>query len=288
MFSKSILLVITVLVLSSLACGLTFNIPVTDIKTGPTQTEDILIPYPDDPEEVSDISINFGAGELNLAPDSEDALLSGTATYNIQDFKPEIITEGNQVTIQTGDLEIKGIPNFGEDYRNNWDLKFGDTPIELAINSGAYQGRFELGDLNLEALRISDGAADVRVNFSEPNKTLMKTFRYDTGASSVKLYGLANANFERLSFKGGAGEYILDFSGELQRDAMVTVDAGLSSVTIVVPEGVSARVFVDGGLANVDVGGEWDKRGNEYEQSGEGPRITINVNIGAGNVELRN
>ena len=89
MFSKSILLVITVLVLSSLACGLTFNIPVTDIKTGPTQTEDILIPYPDDPEEVSDISINFGAGELNLAPGAEDALLSGTATFNIQDFKPE-------------------------------------------------------------------------------------------------------------------------------------------------------------------------------------------------------
>ena len=69
---------------------------------------------------------------------------------------------------------------------------------------------------------------------------------------------------------------------------MVTVDAGLSSVTIIVPEGVSARVFVDGGLANVDVGGDWDKLGNEYELSGAGPRLTINVNIGAGNVELRN
>ena len=288
MFNKSIFLVITVLVLSSLACGLNFNFPVTDIKTGPTQTEDIFISPPDNPDEVSEISLNFGAGELILAPGAENALLSGTAIYNIQDFKPEIITEGNRVTIQTGDLEIKGIPNFGEDYRNTWDFKFGDTPIELTINSGAYQGRFELGDLNLQALRIADGAADVRVNFSEPNKTIMETFRYDTGASSVKLFGLANANFERLSFKGGAGEYTLDFSGELQSDAMVTVDAGLSSVTIIVPEGVSARVFVDGGLANVDVGGKWDKHGDEYEQSGEGPRITINVNIGAGNVELRN
>jgi hypothetical protein len=288
MFNKSILLALTILALFTLACGLTFNLPITDIKTGATVTEDIHIPLSDTTDEVAEITMNFGAGELKLAPGAEDALLSGTATYNIQDFKPEITTDGNQVTIQTGDLEIKGIPNFGEDYRNTWDFELDDTPIELRINSGAYQGRFELGDLALKSLRVADGAADVRLSFSEPNKTQMETLRYDTGASSVKLSGLANANFERLSFKGGVGEYILDFSGELQRDAMVTVDAGLSSVTIIVPKGVPARVFVDGGLANVDVGGDWVKMGSEYIQSGEGPRISVNVNIGAGNVEIRN
>lgn len=288
MFSKIILLALSILALVTLACGLTFNLPITDIKTGPTVSEDIHVPPLDSPDEVAEITMNFGAGELNLAPGAEDALLSGTATYNIRDFKPEITTDGNQVTIQTGDLEIKGIPNFGEDYRNTWDFELGDTPMELRINSGAYQGRFELGDLALRSLRVADGAADVRLSFSKPNKTQMDTLRYDTGASSVKLSGLANANFEKLSFKCGAGEYTLDFSGELQRDAMVTIDAGLSSVTIIVPEGVSARVLVDGGLANVDVGGDWDKMGNEYIQSGEGPRISINVKIGAGNVELRN
>ena len=288
MFSKIILLALSILALVTLACGLTFNLPITDIKTGPTVSEDIHVPPLDSPDEVAEITMNFGAGELNLAPGAEDALLSGTATYNIRDFKPEITTDGNQVTIQTGDLEIKGIPNFGEDYRNTWDFELGDTPMELRINSGAYQGRFELGDLALRSLRVADGAADVRLSFSKPNKTQMDTLRYDTGASSVKLSGLANANFEKLSFKCGAGEYTLDFSGELQRDAMVTIDAGLSSVTIIVPEGVSARVLVDGGLANVDFGGDWDKMGNEYIQSGEGPRISINVKIGAGNVELRN
>lgn len=288
MLNKNILLVITIFVLTTLACGVTFNLPITDIKTGPTQVEDIIIPLPDSSEEVTSMSMNFGAGELNLASGAEGALLSGTATYNIEDFKPEIIAEGNKVTIQTGDLEIKGIPNFGDDYRNTWDFDISDSPIELTINSGAYKGRFELGGLDLRALRVADGAADVELSFSEPNKSLMETFRYDTGASSVKLFGLSNANFERLSFKGGAGEYTLDFSGALKRDAMVTVDAGLSSLTIIVPQGVSARVFVDGGLANVDVGGDWDKVGSEYELSGEGPRLTINVNIGAGNVELRN
>jgi hypothetical protein len=87
-------------------------------------------------------------------------------------------------------------------------------------------------------------------------------------------------------FKGGAGEYTLDFSGELKRDATVSVDAGLSSIKIIVPEGTAARVIVDRGLANVDIDNGWEKSGNDYSTTGEGPRLTINVNLGAGNLEL--
>ena len=288
MFGKSILIVVSILALVTVACGVSFNLPITDIKTGPTVTEDIYVPLLDSASDVAELTLNFGAGELNLEPGAEDALVSGTASYNIEDFKPEITTDDNLVNISTGDLEIKGIPNFGDDYRNTWDFALGDSPMDLRINAGAYQGRFELGGLALRSLRVADGAADVKVSFSEPNKVQMDTLRYDTGASSVKLSSLANANFDRLTFKGGAGEYTLDFSGELQRDATVVIDSGLSSMTLIVPKGVSARVIVDRGLANIDVSGDWEKMGNEYVQSGEGPRITINVNIGAGNVELRN
>jgi hypothetical protein len=87
-------------------------------------------------------------------------------------------------------------------------------------------------------------------------------------------------------FKGGAGEYELDFSGDLQRDATVSVDAGLSSIQIIVPEGMAARVIVDRGLANVDIDSGWEKSGDDYSTSGDGPMLTINVNIGAGNLEL--
>jgi hypothetical protein len=116
----------------------------------------------------------------------------------------------------------------------------------------------------------------------------MDTLRYETGASSVRLSRLSNANFERLEFKGGAGEYKLDFSGDLQRDATVTIDAGVSSVVVIVPQNVNARLLFDGGLTNVDLSGAWERDGNDYIQPGEGPRLTINVNMGAGSLELRN
>ena len=72
----------------------------------------------------------------------------------------------------------------------------------------------------------------------------MTVFRYETGASSVKLTGLANANFGTLIFNSGAGDYTLDFSGTLKRDATITVSSGISNLILVIPDGVTANVTV--------------------------------------------
>jgi hypothetical protein len=284
MVNKSLLVVLSVLMLAMLACSVTINAPEQRIKTGPTQTDEINIAaLPSD--EVADLRLEFGAGELTLNPGDEEMLVSGTATYNVPDLKPEISEDGNEIIISNGDLRVEGMPIL-KDYKNEWDLELGLAPMDLTIQAGAYQGDIELGGLSLQSLRVSDGAADVDLAFSHPNQVEMDTLRYETGASQVELTGLANANFSRMDFKGGAGSYVLDFSGELKRDATVSVDAGLSSIKIIVPEGMAARVIVDRGLANVDIDHGWEKSGNDYSTNGDGPRLTINVNLGAGNLEL--
>jgi len=287
MLPKSMFIILIVTMLVTMGCGFTFTIPVTDINTGPTVIEEIEVPVPEG-VDIVDLAFGFGAGEIRLSPGDEAALVRGTAKYNVDDFKPEIITSGDRVRINTGDLEISGIPNFGERLENEWDFELAPVPMNLKVEAGAYQGRMELGGLALESLRVSDGASNVKLAFSKPNLVPMDSFRYDTGASSVTLEGLANANFEDMSFKGGAGEYTLDFSGELQRDATITIDSGISSIKIIVPRGVDAKVFFDGGLSNVDVHGSWEKAGDVYSTSGDGPRLTFNVNLGAGNLELVN
>jgi hypothetical protein len=288
MHNKMIVFILGVLLLTSLACGVTINLPVSDLKTIPTVTEEIFVPEIESTEPV-DLTIDFGAGELNIQPGAENAVVTGTARYNIADFKPEIRVEGNRVYLKTGNLEIKGIPIINkDDYKNEWDLQLGAVPMNLTVNAGAYKGEVELGGLSLLSLKFTDGAADVDVRFSELNKIEMDTLRYETGASSVDLHGLANANCDRLVFRGGAGDYSLDFSGELQRDMDVTIDSGMSNVEIIVPRGVSARVLYDGGLSNVDLSGGWEKSGNDYYQEGTSPRLTINVNLGAGNLSLSN
>lgn len=284
MLRKSIILVVSVLALVSLACGITINLPVKEINTGPTVTEEVTVPVPDDGE--ARLTLEFGAGELTLAPGAQNALVSGEAVYNVQDLRPEIDISPGSAAVRTGDLEITGIPNFNDKYINRWDFMLGSLPMDLTIKAGAYEGDLELGGLSLTDLTVTDGAAKVDLRFSEPNLVDMQTLRYETGASNVEIFGLANANFEDMVFKSGAGDYTLDFSGELLRDATVTIDAGLSSVRIVIPEGTAARVLVDRGLADVDISGRWEKSGNTYTLEADGPRLTINVNIGAGSLEL--
>jgi hypothetical protein len=289
MFPKSILIALVVLALVSMACGVNIDLPAVDqIQVGPEVTENINVTQPGGAGDVTKLTLDFGAGELFIAPGSQSALVEGTATFNVDDLGPEVTVEGNDVRVETGDWEINSIPKFGDDFKNEWNLKLGNVPMDLVINAGAYKGEFDLGGLAIQSLLISDGASDVRLEFSLPNLVEMDTMRYTTGASHVELSGLANANFDDMTFKGGAGGYELDFSGELKRDATVTIDAGFSGVTLIVPEGVSARVFVDSGLSDIDIGGQWEKSGDQYILTGEGPRLTINVNIGAGSLTLRN
>ena len=276
---KYLLSFLAILTLASLACGFSVNIP-TPPTPGPEVTDEIAVAVPD--TDKPRLKISFGAGELKLSPGAGDMLVEGTATYDIPNFKPEIIENGGDVEIKQGQIKTLNV----SDFKNEWDLNLGKTPLDLEINAGAYKGRYEFGGLALTSLTIKDGASDVEVSFSESNPTEMSVFRYETGASSVKLTGLANANFSTLIFNGGAGEYTLDFSGELQQDATARVEGGFGNMNLVIPEGVDANVSVEGGPVNVNHSSGWGQNNHTYTQEGSGPTLTIIVKMGAGNVTI--
>jgi hypothetical protein len=280
MKTKTILALLA-LAFTSLACGFNINLPKAP-TAGPDVTDEISVPSPD-VDNVS-LRLSFGAGDLALSPGAKK-LVEGTATYNYAEFKPVVKTDEGNVHIQVGDKEFSGLPVF-KDLKNEWDLKLGDTPMDLTIESGAYHGEFELGGLSLNNLTIKDGAANVDLAFSEPNLVEMSTFRYETGASDLKMSGLANANFSIFDFSSGAGDYTLDFSGELQRDASIKIASGFSNIIINIPEDVDAVVTIDSGASNVSAGSGWSQNGNVYKQKGEGPTLTFVIEIGAGNVTL--
>jgi len=280
--SKNILFAILVLALAASACGINVNLP--EAKTpGPEVTDEISVAQPD--AKTVRLQLDFGAGELTLAPGAKNELVTGTATYNIPDFKPEVTVDEGNVLIKQGDYQVNGFPSF-EGLKNEWDFKLGAQPMDLEINAGAYQGELDLGGLALTSLAVNDGAADVTVDFSALNTEKMSLLTYKTGASNVTLKNLANANFVSLVFESGAGNYTLDFGGELQRDGSVSVRSGMSNLTLAIPEGLAATVKVNGGLSNVQFPAGWSQNGDLYTQEGEGPALTIVIEMGAGNVQI--
>ncbi|HLF73797.1 MAG TPA: toast rack family protein [Anaerolineales bacterium] len=270
---------ILVLALASLACGFSIDLP-ERAKAGPEVRESITVADPGADE--TRLTLSFGAGRLTLSPGARN-LVDGAAVYNVPDLKPEIKKERGNIEISQGDF--KGLPPF-DNMKNEWDLKLGDTPMDLTIQAGAYDGTLELGGLSLKTLTVRDGAANVELSFLEPNETEMSILRYETGASDVKLTGLANANFSTLTFSGGAGNYTLDFSGELQRDAVVTLESGFGNVSLIIPEGVDAVVTVESTAVNINHGRGWVQDGQKYIQNGSGPTLTILVKMAAGNLVI--
>jgi hypothetical protein len=279
--NAKIISAILVLALASMACGFSIDLP-ERAQAGPEVEESIEIADPESDE--TRLTLSFGAGQLTLSPDPNgENLVEGTAVYNVADLKPRIQKNGDRIEIRQGDF--KSLPFF-ENMKNEWDLRLSDSPLDLSLEAGAYEETLELGGLALKSLTVRDGASHVDLSFQEPNQTEMSVLRYETGASDVKLTGLANANFSTLTFSGGAGNYTLDFGGELQRDAVVTVNSGVGNVSLIVPEGVEADVTVESAAVNINHGSGWSQNGQKYTQDGSGPTLTIVVKMAAGNLVI--
>ena len=279
----NLLIAITALVVAALACSpISVNIP--KLTTGPTETFTVSVPSPEK-DVVPDVEVLMGAGELKI-DGGGDGLVSGEIKYNVADWKPSVITDANgNVTIKQGQQDsFTGVPE--NNVVNNWDLKLGDAPMNLTLNAGAFDGAVALGGVPLRNLSIKNGASNSEVTFDSANPEEMDKLVVEAGAASLKLTGLANANFSEMEFKGGAGDYTLDFSGMLQRDATVTVSSGVSSLRIIVPSSTAANITVTGGLNNVSTEGTWTVTNDVYSTGATGPTLTISIQMGVGSLTL--
>jgi hypothetical protein len=253
-------------------------------QTGPTRTAEFALDYPAGAGTPT-LVLSFGAAKLQAVADAEK-LLEGTVHYNVVGLAPDTVVAGSRVEIrQTSNVNPAGMIN-------DWDIHLGTSrPIRLEINAGAYEGAWDLGGLPLQELTVNQGASSSTVDFSQPNPEQMSRLVFRTGAASLKLKRLANANFDRMTFDGGASAYTLDFSGRLQRDASVEVKAGLSDLTLIIPADTAAEVIVRQAVTGVNADYTFIHRNDSYVtpawEQGTRPRLIIDVTMGLGAINLR-
>lgn len=277
---KLILIASLSAILVSAGCTFTVNVPATTVGETQTLTINEAIPTGASPAE---LTIEMGAGELFLSGGS-DKWVTGTVDYNITEWKPLITRNENSLKIAPRSNQVWNIPT--SKVVNKWDLKLGSLPMALTINAGAYKGAIDLTGLSITSLEINDGASEGKVRFDEPNPVEMDKLVYRTGASSISLIGLSNANFRKMTFDGGAGNYTLDFSGTLARDTEVTIKAGVSNVDLIIPADMNVKVEVNGGVNSIRPTGPWMVNGTTYSLENNGPLLTVVVDMGVGNLNL--
>ena len=277
---KQLVLVVSLFLLATLACSLQ-NL---QLETIDPQIVILSEPLPKEKQDTT-IVFRMTGGKFLLTPDAE-GLISGSIKYNVESWKPEFIQRDQYFEIrQVNPFRITGVP-LG-DVENTWELGLTNAlPIDLTIEGGASENNLDLSGLYLTNLRITQGASDTTVRFDLPNQGKMEDFTFTTGASSARIIGLGNANFQRMTMSGGAGNYTLDFTGTLSQDALVDVKAGVSNFTIIIPSGMRAVVTNKGTVSNVNTQGTWLVTDESYTTLNEGLTLTINLDLSVGNVNL--
>jgi hypothetical protein len=125
-----------------------------------------------------------------------------------------------------------------------------DYHWNLNLDIGMAQSRIDLSGLPLERLNLDVGASECQIEFSDPNPIPLDQIKIDAGAGDVKLYGLGYANFDDLTFDGGAGSFLLNFEGLKDGRRSVSIDVGVGSVEIELPHDYPVRVESEGGWFN--------------------------------------
>lgn len=277
---KQVLFAILVLTIASFACSIQ-NIQMDTIDT---QQVDIMEPLPENAEETK-LRFQMTGGKFTIMP-AESGLVSGTIRYNVEGWEPEFTRSSNLYEInQVNPFRISGIPT--DEVVNNWDLSLTtQIPLDLEIEGGASENQFDFTGMQLTNLRIVQGASDSNIRFDAPNPVEMEEFIFTTGASSAELFGLANANFSRMTVSCGAGDYTFNFSGALVEDSQMDVKAGVSNISIIIPAGMRAVINNQGTVSNINTRGTWLVTDDTYSTMAEGPTLTINLDMAVGNVNL--
>lgn len=243
------------------------------------------------------VRIEFGAGELYLSRSNSTKMLQADVSYDPghSDFVCEYdeSKEKGELYLGTDLEESEGLYLDDQEDENWWDLKFTDKiPIDFRIDIGAAESELDFTGLKIKDLDLNIGAAKGVITFRKPNPETISRISIDAGASKLEMEGLSNANFKRMDFDGGVGDFTLDFSGQINHRAFVQIDMGLGHLTLLLPKDIGVRVeSKDSILSALSITkGEFDEIEEDVwvndkygETEGE---LNIEIEIGLGGVDI--
>ncbi len=209
------------------------------------------------------VRVEYGAGRVTVRSVDEGLLYRMNLKYDEDSFEP--------VAELTGDRLKLGVESLGRSTRirnrerGHLELELArGIPMDLDLNFGAVRTEIDLAGLALTDLALSTGASESRVTISEPNPVRMGTATFEAGAAEFGATQLGNLKAELIEVGAGVGSIMLGFGGRWEQDARVSIDMGLGSLELRIPEGLGVRLRKDSFLTALDSEG-LIKRGDVYE-----------------------
>ena len=233
-----------------------------------------------------DVEVRYGAGQLSVGPAETGILYRMQLQYDEKVFEP--VAERRSSTLRLGTESIGRSFRIGRN-RTGGEMELElarDIAMDLSMEFGAVKADIELGGLGLTGLHIETGASQTTLVVSEPNREAMAEASLEVGAAEFTARQLGNLNASRIEVDAGLGDIDLDFTGEWQRDARVSVDMGLGALTLRFPKGLGVRLVKDTFLTSLDSEG-LVKRGDAYyslDYDEADYQVTVDVDAAFGSI----
>lgn len=216
-------------------------------------------------------TLEFGAGQLRLAPASTGQLYRMQLRYDAERYTPVQQYEPRTGILRLG-LESVGKSGVRVSSRNQLaqtiDVGFSATvPLALTANLGASDAELDLGGLTLTEFTLRSGATRGTVDFSAPTRGTCRSATFSVGATEITVLHLANAACGEVRIDGGVGRASLDFGGQWRRNARVVIELAMGSVTLRIPRGTGVRLVTERFLSPIDAEG-LEKQGKTWTTPG--------------------
>jgi hypothetical protein len=184
--------------------------------------------------------IDMPAGELTIDGGGTQLLDAGF-DYTDDMEKPSVsyTVNGKIGRLDISQHERRGIHLGGS--HENWNLKFGDTPMELEIQMGAGEGHLNFQRIDLSRLRVEAGVGNFIVDLTgERKRNLTADIQGGVGNATIHL---PNNVGVQVHASGGIGNIDRRGNWRTEGDGYVNDAYGKSPVTI--------RLNAEGGVGNI-------------------------------------
>jgi len=239
--------------------------------------------------------IEYAGGTLQVGAGAPGSLYAMKLAYDAERFEPVSAWDAGRTTVTLGLRSRKDGTMGVNTERAKQDATITFSPqadLALTFTLGAAQSVVDFGGLRLASLTLQTGASQTEVRFSKPNTMRCTLAAFSAGAAELTVRGLGNSRCDRVTFEGGVGSVLLDYTGAWQGDATLDAKLAVGGLTLRIPRTVGVALTTEQFLASFQPQG-FSRQGNRYLSTNNATAkrhldVTLTTSLGGVTVEWVN
>lgn len=237
-------------------------------------------------------TIEFAGGTLNVGEGAPASLYDMQLTYDAERFQPVNRWDASQSAVTLGlaslDKARMGVSGGGQEQAAT--IRFSpQADLDLTLAIGAAVSTIDFGGLRLSSLVLETGASQTAVRFSKRNGLRCTAAVFRAGAAELNVIGLGNSRCDRVTFQGGVGSVVLDYSGAWSANAELDATLAVGGLTLRLPRSVGVTITTQQFLASFQPAG-FSRQGNRYTSTNDATatrhlNVTLTTSLGGVTIE---